>query len=204
MVRFLFSNLNKSDIHGFVSHVARAADADVVILAEVSFSISRLLESINDEKPHYHYAWGTCGHLLFITRFDPVFLKPILESHRISIRSLKLPGRESILLAAAHLPSKLSFSEESQVFEADGWPIQVSFAWVGFSLYEQETAHWSNEARMRHPYFFPLPSNRRSLRQAQGRLFNCASDRLARYASREKPCGRFARDDEVTIWGAGY
>jgi len=72
--------------------VARAADADVVILAEVSFSLARLLESTNDVMPHYHYAWGTCGHLLFLTRFDPVFLKPILESHRISIRSLSLPA----------------------------------------------------------------------------------------------------------------
>jgi hypothetical protein len=117
MVRFLFWNLNKRDIHGFVRHVARGVEADVVILAECSFSSAQLLESINDELPHYQYAWGNCGHLRFFTRFDAHFLQPISENHRISIRRLALPHCEPILIVGAHLPSKANFSDESQVFE---------------------------------------------------------------------------------------
>lgn len=117
MPRFLFWNLNKRDIHGFVSQVARHVDADVLILAECSFSTARLLESINYELPHYRYAWGNCGHLVFFTRFDPDFLKPLRENHRISIRRLSLPGCDPILVAAAHLPSKVTFSDDSQVYE---------------------------------------------------------------------------------------
>jgi len=118
MPRFLFWNLNRRDIHGFVRHVARGVKADVVILAECSFSSERLLESINDELPHYQYAWGNCGHLRFFTRFDARFLQPISENHRISIRRLALPDCEPILIVGAHLPSKANFSDESQVFEA--------------------------------------------------------------------------------------
>jgi len=118
MLRFLFWNVNRRDIPGFIRHVARGADADVLILAECRTEKAELLETLNDKLPHYQYAWGNCGHLLFFVRFDAGLVQPLAESHRISIRRLTLPGRQTILLAAAHLPSKYSFSEESQVFES--------------------------------------------------------------------------------------
>ena len=36
----------------------------------------------------------------------------------MSIRRLSLPGCEPLLIAAAHLPSKMAYSDESQVFES--------------------------------------------------------------------------------------
>ena|SRR5208283_5082554 len=42
----------------------------------------------------------------------------VLETDRITIRQLKLPGRHAVLVAGVHLPSKINLSEESQVFES--------------------------------------------------------------------------------------
>jgi len=120
--KFLFWNLNKREIPGFVRHVADEADADVLILAECSMARERLLEELNHDRragtDQYQYAWGTCDHLLFYTRFDGGFLRPLFESNRVSVRRLSLPARQPIIVAAAHLPSKMGFSENSQIFES--------------------------------------------------------------------------------------
>lgn len=124
MMRFLFWNLNRRDLHGFVRNLARQENADVVILAECPTSPAQLLEELNAEAPdyadarHYQYAPGNCGHLLFFTRFESNLLTPLFESHRVSIRRLALPACQSILVAAAHLPAKMNFSEESLLVES--------------------------------------------------------------------------------------
>jgi endonuclease/exonuclease/phosphatase family metal-dependent hydrolase len=118
VTRFLFWNLNKREIPGFVSTLAREKDVDVLILAECVMRPERVLEELNAKASDYQYAWGVSDHLIFFTRFHSHLLRPLFESSRVSIRRLSLPGRESILVAAAHLPSKLGFSDESQVFES--------------------------------------------------------------------------------------
>jgi endonuclease/exonuclease/phosphatase family metal-dependent hydrolase len=130
MTRFLFWNLNRRELHGFVSRLARQENADVLILAECPTEPARMLEDLNAEAPdhadapdyakapYYQYAAGNCGHLLFFTRFESSLLTPLFESHRVSIRRLTLPGCQSILVAAAHLPSKLNFTEESLLVES--------------------------------------------------------------------------------------
>jgi hypothetical protein len=117
-MRFLFWNLNKNDIPGWVHKLALQESADVLILAECSIPPAQLLEQLNADSSDYHYAPGNCGHLVFFTRFDANFLTPIIENHRISIRRLALPARQPILVAAAHLPSKLNFSDDDQIFES--------------------------------------------------------------------------------------
>jgi hypothetical protein len=100
MMRFLFWNLNRHNLHGFVARLARQENADVVILAECPTSPAQLLQELNAEAPYYQYASGNCGHLLFFTRFESSLLTPLFESHRVSIRRLTLPTCQSILLAS--------------------------------------------------------------------------------------------------------
>jgi exonuclease III len=117
MPKFLFWNLNRRELYGFVSNLARQEEADVVILAECPTAPARMLEELNAEAPDYQYAPGNCGHLHFFTRFESSWLVPLWESHRVSIRRLTLPERQSILVAAAHLPAKITFSQPSQMIE---------------------------------------------------------------------------------------
>jgi|ERR1017187_4949163 hypothetical protein len=107
MTRFLFWNLNRHDLHGFVARLARQERADIVILAECPTEPAQLLEELNADAPdyakssghakapdhakspgyakapHYQYAPGNCGHLLFFTRFESSLLTPLFESHRL-------------------------------------------------------------------------------------------------------------------------
>ena len=118
MPKFLFWNLHRRDLYGFVSRLAHQERVDVLILAECGTSPARLLQELNADSPDYHYAQGNCGHLLFFTRFDSTLLPALFESHRISIRRVAMPDHQTILLAAAHLPSKMNFSESSLLVES--------------------------------------------------------------------------------------
>jgi exonuclease III len=117
-MRFLFWNLNRRGIPLTIAELAWQEQADVVILAESAIESGTLLWALNARDANYQFARGNCGHLLFFTRFDSGFLKLLIETHRVSIRTLKLPDHDEVLIAGAHLPSKQNYSDESQVFEA--------------------------------------------------------------------------------------
>jgi len=101
-----------------VADLAEIHDTDVVVLVECATDPSSMLQALNrGPETGFHYPGGLSRHITVFTRFSPEFLQPIFESERISIRRLALPARKPVLLAAAHLPSKLRWSEESQPFE---------------------------------------------------------------------------------------
>jgi endonuclease/exonuclease/phosphatase (EEP) superfamily protein YafD len=118
MPKFLFWNLNGSDVSGLLCRMAREELIDMFILAECGSKSWELIEALNAERSDYQMGWSNCERLLFLTRFNSRWLTALFESSHISIQRLELPARRSLLIAAAHLPSKLHFSEESQVFES--------------------------------------------------------------------------------------
>lgn len=122
MPTFLFWNIAGKPLQDLISALADAHDVDVLVLAECNISPAALLLSLKRTKPAYQFSFGYSRRLMFMTKFHAGFLKPVFESDRISIRKLNLPARKEILIAAAHLPSRIGFSEASLDFEC------VSFA----------------------------------------------------------------------------
>ncbi len=118
MPKFLFWNLNRSDVPELICQLAHDERVDLFILAECGSKPWNLMEALNAERPQYQFPWSNCDHLLFFTRFDSHGLTALFENNRISISRLELPGRPSLTLAAVHMPSKMAFSDESQVFES--------------------------------------------------------------------------------------
>jgi exonuclease III len=114
MPRFLFWNLNNQPVPHLVKEVARRNDVDVLVLAECEISVGTLLTELNAQTPDFQFAPGQCERIQVFTRFHSGFFAPIFESDRYSIRRLRLPLRDEILVAMVHLPSKVHFSEQSQ------------------------------------------------------------------------------------------
>jgi exonuclease III len=117
--RFLFWNVGGQGDVAVLRNLARANDIDLLVLAECGLNPAAIVLALNQDLPHYRFAETLlCDKLHFFTRFDASFFRPILhESARVSIRGLRLPGRQKIIVAAAHMPSKLHFSERDQTFE---------------------------------------------------------------------------------------
>jgi len=114
MPRFLFWNLNNKPLPQLVKKVARSNDVDILVLAECDISIGQLLTELNTETPDFQFAPGQCERIRVFTRFHSAFLAPIFESDRISMRRLRLPLRDELLIVMVHLPSKMHSSAESQ------------------------------------------------------------------------------------------
>lgn len=88
------------------------------MLAECTLSIAALLPRLNRHKRfHYIPGYGGCERIDIYATFSRDFLVPLHETDRTTIRHLKLPGLRDVVLGVAHLPSKLRWSDESQVYE---------------------------------------------------------------------------------------
>src|SRR6266700_1595132 len=116
MPTFLFWNVARRPIEELIVAATLSNQVDRLVLAECKANPNDLLRGLNHHTADYEYAPGICESLLFFTKFDTKFLMLVEETARISIRSLKLPAREELIVVGAHLPSKMYLSEESQVF----------------------------------------------------------------------------------------
>ncbi len=97
-------------------------NVDILILAECTHTQlfpDNILLALNPEgqKAEFHYAPSKCDRIQIFTRFSDSFVKPISESERYTLRRLTLPGRDALLLVAAHLLSQLHAKESTLIFE---------------------------------------------------------------------------------------
>ncbi|GAB4231488.1 MAG: hypothetical protein Kow00121_59800 [Elainellaceae cyanobacterium] len=89
------------------------------MFAECSILPAQVLLALNEEKTLYHYAESIgCEKIKIFTKFSPEFIPPVEEDVRLTIRHLRLPGVENVLLAVVHFPSKRVMSDSSQNAES--------------------------------------------------------------------------------------
>jgi len=119
MLSFLFWNIGKNPIQDRVSNLTLLYEPDLIMLTESSIAPAVILRTLNQgEISRYHYATNIgCKKVDIFTRFPNKYLAPILETDRITIRRLALPGLSDILLAVTHFPSKIYWDESSQGFQ---------------------------------------------------------------------------------------
>jgi len=115
--RFLFWNLEGKQLQHLVAQLAEEHSVDLIVLSECKTPVTTMLMQLNAAHVRYELCAGLCDGITFFGAFQASFLTAVLESARVSIRRLLLPARKEILVAAAHLPSRLHFSDESMIFE---------------------------------------------------------------------------------------
>lgn len=112
--RFLFWNLGKKDLRPLLNRAVRENDVDIVILAECTNRPEEILSGLNQDVTRFHYTFGVCESIGICTAFSGNFIRPVREGSRFTMRRIRLPLREEILLVAAHLPSKLHWGDKDQ------------------------------------------------------------------------------------------
>lgn len=118
MVTFLFWNLNQKPLQETITDIAFYYGVDVLIFVECAIQPDILLRTLNRDKTRYHYAPGIgCTKVKLYTQFESQLIEPVLETNRLTVRHMNLPGVLDILLACVHLPSKQYWKESSQTLE---------------------------------------------------------------------------------------
>ena len=118
MITFLFWNMKQTNRLDIVSRLVRDFNIDVLMLAENALGVTDVLCELNPlGSANFHYNTGLCERIDIFSKFTQAQIEPQFESKHITIRHLKPPTTCDLLLVAAHLPSKLHLSNESQAFE---------------------------------------------------------------------------------------
>lgn len=119
MLTFLFWNVKRNPLERVVASLAMAHDVDVLVLAESPLPHAHSIkDSSGTSGTGFQLAPSMCTRLAVYTRFSNSLVVPVKEASTFTIRRVELPLRPGILMAAAHLPSKLRWRDESQPFEA--------------------------------------------------------------------------------------
>ncbi len=103
MTTFLFWNINRKNLEEAIVNLAFRHEVDVIILAESNTPPGVILKALNRKKTEFHFSPGDCKKIHIFTRFPRRFLKVEGENNRATVRRLKLPRQEEILLVAVHL-----------------------------------------------------------------------------------------------------
>ena len=119
MAVIAFWNLNKRRRQGLIGDLVREYDVDIVALAECEIDESNLLYRLNVGQERIYYPIDILpSRVKMYSRYDAGYFEPIRDVGGITIRHLRLPGSEGILLVGVHLPSKLHRREEEQYINA--------------------------------------------------------------------------------------
>jgi hypothetical protein len=117
MVTFLFWNVNRKPIEATVAQLAHEHGVDVLMLAECVAAPGDVLRALNGNgRAEYHFApgRGPCTRIATFTQFPGGCLAPVSEDDRWTVRRLALPGVDDVLVAIAHLPSKVHATRGDQ------------------------------------------------------------------------------------------
>jgi hypothetical protein len=122
MVSLFFWNMNKKHSKDIIVNLASTSryDVDIIMLAESIIDPAEMLSALNQSgEPYYHYSPNiNCKKIQIFTKFSSDFLKIKYETPRLTIRELKLPGKQDIFLAVTHFIDKINYNPDSQHEEA--------------------------------------------------------------------------------------
>ncbi len=117
---FLFWNVGKNSLSKHLGEATRKHQVDLAILAEcqeLGPDIVRELNSRHPQQPYWEFTGGVSS-LRFFTRLPAQSIHAISDDGRASLRSITPPLGPGILIAAAHLRSKLWADDFDQHFAA--------------------------------------------------------------------------------------
>ena len=118
---FLCWSLPKRPLHQLVAELVRSKHVDVVVLLECTVSVAEILVALpaaTGEIFHYSASPAQMKTIHVFTRFSHQFIRAVEESRRYSVRHLAPPAQTDLLLAIIHFPTKMYWTEDSQVQNA--------------------------------------------------------------------------------------
>jgi endonuclease/exonuclease/phosphatase family protein len=116
-MRLLFWNTKRLNNAKLLSALAREHNADLLVLAEPGTSLAALLPALNIGQETLFFPDASPGlsrRLQIFYRYSPAAVRSLEDVADVAVREIAAPPRQSVLLVAAHLSSKLHQKTEDQ------------------------------------------------------------------------------------------
>ncbi|MBI1814709.1 MAG: endonuclease/exonuclease/phosphatase family protein [Deltaproteobacteria bacterium] len=109
-MRICFWNVARKPVSDLLAGLCEEYDLDILILAESTIPLARLILALNRGHRRLYYADASPGlsdRLTIVFRLSRHSMETIADDFAIAVRHVRPPLRQSFLLVALHLPSQL-------------------------------------------------------------------------------------------------
>lgn len=118
-MNILFWNTNKKDLSSAIAELAQLRDIDIIILCEYEMDDKLMLKRLSLGTSNYSISDSiTCDKIKIFAKLKPDNLEIVSEAPRWTIRKIEGINQSPFLLVAAHLVSKVNWSNASQFSES--------------------------------------------------------------------------------------
>jgi len=120
-ITFLFWNIKNKNLTDRIIRIVDTYNIDIIILAECNARESEILLKLNKKKTSFYFNKSRIlkHKIKIFSKFNDKHFLPFQETgKRLTIRRLKLPNNNDILIAALHLIPKPYFDDYDQTSEA--------------------------------------------------------------------------------------
>lgn len=112
-----------------VAKLAKQYEPDVIVLAESRYGAISIAEALNENSRFLYQApFSIESRLQFFTRAPPSYVTPIFDGNYLAIRNVRPVLGKSLLIIAAHLPSKLRLGSDEQTALCARWSQDIAKA----------------------------------------------------------------------------
>jgi hypothetical protein len=118
MAVFMFWNIGRSEAGDAIAGLCQEHEVDVLLLAEAELHAVEVLRRLNTGggAPFWELRASGPSQVRLFTRYPQSSITPIFDDGRVSIRNLRPPIGQEVLIVAAHLPSKLWLDDRDQYY----------------------------------------------------------------------------------------
>jgi hypothetical protein len=117
-MRFLFWNVYRRPMATYIGELAASEPLDLIAVAESTEPASLYLKILNARTSEWHLCGCGTNRLIVFARFPSRYFREVLSTAYTSVRLLRLPALETLIIGVVHLPSKLYAGKDSQILIA--------------------------------------------------------------------------------------
>ncbi len=114
-VSFLFWNIRKRNLSDQIINLVTRHQTDVLLLAECQVEEQTLAEQLGK---NWRFSGSQNEKIRVFSKFKPIYIKPVSEGLRHTIRLFNPPGYEEIIFVGLHLIDKRNNKEHIQLQDA--------------------------------------------------------------------------------------
>ena len=118
-VKFIFWNTGKKNVNDLLDKLINGEKYHVICLAEYKYDCNELLDKLNKKYTKFQMLPQLgCGRIHVLSNINQRYFHTLYDESHYTVKTMRLPYGETLIIAFVHFGSKLFMSPDDQVEEA--------------------------------------------------------------------------------------